>query len=99
MENKSMSTLEEEFKRFLQEAPAYPSPLQSQITPPMGFQFDLAEEEADLDAERDWFEDVWVSVDDRTTGRVEIPPTLTSWSLGVGQTVTSAAGDKFSKKQ
>lgn len=66
-----MSKLEEE---FLQEArAAHPSPLQSQITPPMGFQFDLAEEEADPE-ERPWYEEVWVCVYDRTNKEgVEIP--------------------------
>ena len=80
MENKSKSTLEEEFDKFFQEPQTQPSHQQSQSTPPTDLKQDSAETRTDPNRwqytrERPWIEDVWVRVYDRTDKEgVEIPP-------------------------
>jgi len=70
MENKSKSTLAEEFNKFFQEPQTRPSHQQSQSTPPTDLK-----RYTDPNERRPWIEAVWVRVYDRTDKEgVEIPP-------------------------
>jgi hypothetical protein len=77
MENKSKSTLEEEFNKFFQEPQTQPSQQQSESTPPTDVKQDSAETKTDPNEQhstekRPWLEHVIVTVYDRTdAGGVE----------------------------